>query len=148
MCDNCKKLTRELNQMRAINLVLWTIIGGVFFLLATMPARALTLNWENPTQYEDGSALTLQEFQRFDFSCSTTQGDRSIIQATWIETDATRVLDDSLFQRGVTLYCSLRVAVMGTKTGGQIVASDWSNEVNFSLPPLRPNAPTNLEATP
>ena len=114
-------------------------------LLLSTSAHAVTLSWINPTEYEDGTVLELMEFQRFDLSCSATPGDRSVITATWIDVTPTRTIQNDVFPRGVPVHCALRVAAIHpVKTGGTTALSEWSNEVNFSLPLATPNPPTGL----
>jgi hypothetical protein len=111
---------------------------GLPVILFASPAHSIEITWINPTEYDNGEALTLQEFSRFDFAC----GEPLEIVATWIDIEATqRMLDIGMFARGVEHTCALRVAVVGPKTGGQITPSNWSNAVSFTLPFLTPKAP-------
>jgi hypothetical protein len=113
----------------------------VTLFLASVSARAVDLQWVNPTEYEDGTPLPLQQFQRFDLGCGTPR----VVVSTWIDTSTTtRTVPNNLFVRGDN-ECALRIAVVGSPvTGGQVATSDWSNSVNFDVPTTVPRPPTGL----
>lgn len=105
-----------------------------------------TISWTNPTEYEDGRPLTLEEFERFQFACQAELIDYAdppagALVREWIATASTA--REEAFGEGA-YPCRLRVQALGDATGGEAIWSAWSNEVFFVVerPATRPMAPT------
>lgn len=93
-------------------------------------AAVVTVSWDPPNQYEDGSVLDpLLELERYELGCGNAPDSRAQDVRTWIGDAAT--MRDEDFPIGVW-FCAMRVkAIDSSAQVGNF--STWSNEITFTI---------------
>jgi len=100
-------------------------------LMWSIPALATDFSWIAPTEYEDGTPLTVADLDFYQLTCSGQS----------FQYPGTATSSSETFAPG-DYTCALTVAAIN----GQVSAP--SNVVNFSIAQPIPKAPTGLTVTP
>lgn len=99
-----------------------------------------TFTWEIPTERVDGTPMPGSELTRYELGCAATAGADPVVYSEWAVTDpliATRI---ESFAPG-RWFCVLRIYAVATDGD---IASDWGNQVFFSISISPPKAPAGL----
>ena len=102
-----------------------------------------TFTWIAPTERVDGTPLPGSELTRYELGCGSTPTEPPSVYAQWAITDPLIVTRVESFAPGLW-YCVL--LVYAVDTNGEL-ASDWSNQVFFSISMPRPKPPVDLSVS-
>lgn len=111
----------------------------VGFSLTLVFIALVTLTWNRPTQYMDGSALPSSDSLTYKYYCSNSPVTSTIGPQQKNVGDVLTYNLSSDITTGKTWYCRM-TAVNSAGEGG------FSNEVSFFYPGI-PGAPINLQVT-
>ena len=118
----------------------------IFLSVIAAPASAAetkTFTWLVPTERVDDTPMPGSELTRYELGCESTATADPAVYSEWPVTDpliATRI---ESFPPG-RWFCVLRVYAVGLDGD---VASDWSNQVFFSILISPPKAPAGLNVS-
>lgn len=126
-------------------LLLVCLVGVVAILAVPRIAHAdevKTFTYSAPDQYTNGDALPASDLASFELGCGDAPGNYGLISRTWAAGVASR---QETIPNG-NWFCALRAITTANATFPN-QTSDWSNEVNFTVPTPRPVPINDLSVT-